>query len=73
MLTTVVHADNANASDGANHGICRIAATLQQVGTNMTANVALGCYGSKFAMTQYRRGRRSKHSLQSQQACKPPH
>jgi hypothetical protein len=45
----VIHADDANASCRADHRISSIAAQLQQIDPNVTANITLRSYSTEFA------------------------
>lgn len=55
MLTRVIHPDDADTCYRSNHGICGIPSLLQQLGPNVTANVALGCDSTQMTWLQCRR------------------
>lgn len=46
----MIHANNTNASYSANQCICSIAAMLQQLYTNVAADIAFRGHGAQFAM-----------------------
>lgn len=53
----MIHANHANTCYGTDQGVCGIAALLQQVRSDVTADVALRSHSAQLTMLDYRRCR----------------